>query len=750
MALQFLRFERCHVGIITTHNRLAMAKKSLLISFIIVCFSSVDARAQREVQVWTSNGDNKIQQLVEGSASDLISDGIITPWGLAADQTAGKLYWSSVTEGTISRADLDGENVEIILSGLDLPRGIAFDETSRRLFWAEGGSSSPGIKSVYLSETPLVVTDINTSDVVSPYHIAVDAERQFVYWADNASAVKQINRIKYDGSGFETIITDVYVKQVAGLALDATGAILYWSDFEDDLIYSADASPEDQNVEIVHEISVEATPWAMDVDSESQLLYWTDYLNSAIYQINLSTSVQTEFVSGISTPSGFIFYSDPGIIPGSEENFITTWISNNSGQSEDDQTIIPTDPGSGYYYDLYWEDVNDSARKDTIHNVKGNLTIDFDAPGTYRVEIAGTFPRILFFDPNAPIESQTIDPLKITTIEQWGSIQWSSMSHAFQGASNLMLSASDVPDLSAVEDMNFMFSGASSFKLTGDGTLNSWDVSTIKTFDEMFSGATEFNVDLSSWNTGSAVQMNGMFKNNQFFNSDLSGWDVSKVEHFEEMFLNAKAFNSDISGWQTGSALSMESMFQNAESFDQNLGGWSVIGVTRMENMLNNSGLSVENYDKTLIGWNTQSVQPDVNLYANGLQYCRGEGADARQSLIDNNMWTIVDSGLATDCIPTSLDETNNDLPVDFSLNQNYPNPFNPTTQINFDLPDAGQVQLVIYDLTGRAVQTLVNGNLPAGSHLVTFDASQLSSGVYLYRLSSPGFTATRKMMLVK
>ncbi|WP_340106197.1 BspA family leucine-rich repeat surface protein [Rhodohalobacter sp. 8-1] len=726
-----------------------MAKRSLLISLFLLCFAYVDVRAQFEIQLWTSNGDNKIQQLVEGTASGLITDGTITPWGLAVDQAAGKLYWSSVFEGTISRADLDGGNIETILSGLDLPRGIALDEITNTLFWAEGGSSSPGIKSVNLGESPLVVTDINTSDVVSPYHMAVDTERQYVYWVDNASNVKQINRIKYDGSGLETIITDVYVKQVAGITLNASGSTLYWSDFEDDLIYSANASSEDQNVQIVHEISDAATPWAMDVDAESESLYWTDYLNSAIYRINLSTSVQTELASGISTPSGFVSYSDQAITPGSEENFITTWISNNVGQSEDDEIVIPTDPGSNYYYEVFWEDVNDSTRKDTIHNVKGNLTIDFDEPGTYKVEIAGNFPRILFFDPNASIENQSIDPLKIISVDQWGNIQWTSMNHAFHGTSNLRLSASDAPELSGVEDMSFMFFGASSLEQIGDGALNNWDVSTIRNFDEMFSGATEFNDDISDWETGNAVQMNGMFKNNQFFNSDLSGWNVSKVERFDEIFLNAKAFNSDISGWQTGSATLMEAMFQNAESFDQDLGAWDVGKVTKMENMLNNSGLSVGNYDKTLIGWNNQSVQSDVNLYANGLQYCRGEGAEARQSLIDNYMWSIVDAGLADSCIPTDVERVN-DLPTDFSLNQNYPNPFNPTTQINFDLPEAGEVKVVIFDLTGRAVRTLVNRNLSAGSHQVMFDASQLSSGVYLYRLLAPGFTSTRKMMLVK
>jgi hypothetical protein len=90
------------------------------------------------------------------------------------------------------------------------------------------------------------------------------------------------------------------------------------------------------------------------------------------------------------------------------------------------------------------------------------------------------------------------------------------------------------------------------------------------------------------------------------------------------------------------------------------------------------------------------------------------------------------------------------DLHSHFSLNQNYPNPFNPSTLINFDLPVAGYARVVIYDLMGRSVQTLVDGPLSAGSHQVTFDAGRLASGVYLYRLETAGFTATQKMILVK
>jgi hypothetical protein len=88
--------------------------------------------------------------------------------------------------------------------------------------------------------------------------------------------------------------------------------------------------------------------------------------------------------------------------------------------------------------------------------------------------------------------------------------------------------------------------------------------------------------------------------------------------------------------------------------------------------------------------------------------------------------------------------------PAAFSLFQNYPNPFNPTTVINFSLPKAGKVTLEVYDLLGRKITTLVSGYLTAGAHNTKFDASHLSSGVYVYRLQTDTFTATKKMVLMK
>lgn len=94
-------------------------------------------------------------------------------------------------------------------------------------------------------------------------------------------------------------------------------------------------------------------------------------------------------------------------------------------------------------------------------------------------------------------------------------------------------------------------------------------------------------------------------------------------------------------------------------------------------------------------------------------------------------------------------------LPEIFSINQNYPNPFNPSTQLTYDLPEAADVTLKVYNIMGQDVATLVNTNMNAGSHEATFDAGSLSSGIYIARIRAVGtsgevFTKELKMQLIK
>jgi hypothetical protein len=88
--------------------------------------------------------------------------------------------------------------------------------------------------------------------------------------------------------------------------------------------------------------------------------------------------------------------------------------------------------------------------------------------------------------------------------------------------------------------------------------------------------------------------------------------------------------------------------------------------------------------------------------------------------------------------------------PAGFELAQNFPNPFNPSTTIQFTLPQDDVVRLKVFDASGREVQTLVNGRTSRGTHTVSFDAMNLASGIYLYRLETSAFSETKKMVLVK
>ena len=89
-------------------------------------------------------------------------------------------------------------------------------------------------------------------------------------------------------------------------------------------------------------------------------------------------------------------------------------------------------------------------------------------------------------------------------------------------------------------------------------------------------------------------------------------------------------------------------------------------------------------------------------------------------------------------------------MPTEFGLSQNYPNPFNASTRITFNVPRDGQADLAVYSVRGQLVTRLLSGNVSAGEHAVAFDASQLGSGVYFYRLKGDGFSLTRKMVVLK
>jgi surface protein len=232
------------------------------------------------------------------------------------------------------------------------------------------------------------------------------------------------------------------------------------------------------------------------------------------------------------------------------------------------------------------------------------------------------------------------------------------MERAFQGAVNMILNSTDVPNLSNVSSMESMFQRATLF----NGDIDNWDVSSVINMRVMFARAENFNQNLNSWNVSNVTDMSGMFNfassfNGQIdnwdvsnvtsllamftatpFNQDISSWDVSNVTDMSVLFNAATHFNADISNWDVSKVTDMSGMFSGATSFNQNVGGWNVANVTRMGGMFRNASqfdqdignwnvskvtnmesmfFDATSFDQNIGGWNVSNVTSFINEFAN-------------------------------------------------------------------------------------------------------------------------------------
>ena len=331
--------------------------------------------------------------------------------------------------------------------------------------------------------------------------------------------------------------------------------------------------------------------------------------------------------------------------------FVTTWqIDGNN------QIIIPL-MGDGYDFYIDWGDENIEYRYDPsgdishtyLNSVSDNYTVTI-TPKTFT-----GFPRIYlneFSNSNLLLE-----------IKQWGGGEWSNMNNSFSGASNLQITANDIPnlsrvtdlssmfynnsslnsdlsgwDVSHVTDMNSMFNGASSFNqnignwkvlsvtnmsamFNGAAAFNqnigNWKVLNVTDMNSMFNSASSFNRDLIGWDVSSVTNMSNMFFGAQKFNGNISGWDVSKVTDLSFMFYNASSFNSDLNNWNVSKVTNMENMFSNASTFNNDLNNWDVSSVTNMSNMFSGA----QNFNRDLISWSVSNVTNMENMFNNASSF---------------------------------------------------------------------------------------------------------------------------------
>ncbi len=273
--------------------------------------------------------------------------------------------------------------------------------------------------------------------------------------------------------------------------------------------------------------------------------------------------------------SAYVMYSTT-----TQADFVTTWETKRPGES----VRIPVGGATGTYTVDWGDGASTMETGDAAHA--------YDAPGTYQVRISGDFTRIyLGGDPG--------NAAKLSSIDQWGAIQWDTMESAFTKASNMVYNAMDAPDLSMVTDTSSMFAFASSF----NQSLNSWDVSSVTDMSNMFESASTFNGDISSWDVSSVTDMSGMFVQTPF-NQPIGSWDTSSATDMSYMFTVARSFNQPIGSWDVSSVTNMRGIFTHSASFNQPIGSWDTSSVTDMSFMFT----VARSFNQPIGSWDTSSV----------------------------------------------------------------------------------------------------------------------------------------------
>ena len=217
-------------------------------------------------------------------------------------------------------------------------------------------------------------------------------------------------------------------------------------------------------------------------------------------------------------------------------------------------------------------------------------------------------------------------------------------------------------NLGKVTTVRDMFSSALKFnngEVAGaSGKSLPWNTEHVKDFFGMFRSAVSFNQPVGSWNTSSGTNMERMFDRAHRFNQPLQNWDTSNVTTMLAMFQMAYAFNQDLSHFNTQNVKDMNSMFWSASKFNQDISSWNISNVKTFRNLLELTSFSMENYEKLLTGWSTQTVQPNVLLGAQGISYCSVAAQTARNKLVSApNYWIITDSGSI--CPPANITLSN-------------------------------------------------------------------------------------------
>ena len=301
----------------------------------------------------------------------------------------------------------------------------------------------------------------------------------------------------------------------------------------------------------------------------------------------------------------FFFAALASVAVGQSANdwFVTRWIAPANG------TINFPAIGSGYtirYVPINHITGAPIGAMQTISPASSGQAISgLTAGWTYRIDAyGGTFNRLSF-------NYFFYNKRDIVCVEQWGTTQWATMNQAFSGCENMDVTATDVPDLSACQDMSYMFYYCTKL-VNNNGSMSGWQTANVTNMSGMFVRATAFNQPIGNWNTQNVTDMNQMFSGAAAFNQPIGNWQTANVTNMSYMFNGAAAFNQPIGNWNTGNVTNMSGMFYGAAAFNRPIGNWQTANVTNMGQMF----YGATSFNQPIGNWNTSNVTNMSYMFA--------------------------------------------------------------------------------------------------------------------------------------
>lgn len=287
---------------------------------------------------------------------------------------------------------------------------------------------------------------------------------------------------------------------------------------------------------------------------------------------------------------------------------ITKW-NTNTNNDNSKQIKIPT---IGSFTYTYQGITNPALTGNGIGN-NGLTVIDFPQVGEYKVVITPQSTFKFAFGRDTDPEN---DRPKFLEISQWGNVIWNSdLTGMFFACTNLKITATDIPDFSAVTNMTAMFQYCQSLDTVPN--MNQWDVSNVQSFVETFSDARNFNENIGNWNISNVTNMYCMFTGALLFNQDIGNWNTSNVKVMTGTFIAAENFNQNIGNWDTSNVLYMTAMFLGASYFNQDIGNWDTSKVTNMTDMFNRA----VRFNQNIGNWNTSKVEYMEGMFLDAYRF---------------------------------------------------------------------------------------------------------------------------------